>query len=66
MLVLGVSGNLFILVRKITESTASAIASAVVSLLFFYGLWFGFTVYRRNQERSGSETTKNEGRQFAS
>jgi Family of unknown function (DUF6328) len=51
-LALGVSGDLFVVVRKITESSASAIASMVVSLLFFYGLWFGFTVYRRNQKRS--------------
>lgn len=65
-LALGVSGDLFVVVRKITESTTSAIASAVVSLLFFYGLWFGFTVYRRNQERAGQETKENEGRQFAS
>jgi Family of unknown function (DUF6328) len=65
-LALGVSGDLFVVVRKITESTTSAIASAAVSLLFFYGLWFGFTIYRRNREQSGLETTKNEGRQFAS
>jgi DMSO reductase anchor subunit len=65
-LALGVSGDLFVVVRKITESITSAIASAVVSLMFFYGLWFGFTIYRRNRERSRSETAENEGRQFAS
>ena len=65
-LALGISGDLFVVVRKITESSASAIASMVVSLLFFYGLWFGFTVSRRNRKRSGQETTKTEGRQFAS
>ncbi len=46
MSALGLSGDLFVVMRRITESPASAIASAVVSLLFFYGLWFGFTVYR--------------------
>jgi DMSO reductase anchor subunit len=63
---LGVSGDLFVVVRKVTESATSAIASAVVSLLFFYGLWFGFTLYRRKQERFQTETAKNDGRQFAS
>src|SRR5215213_8367352 len=52
-LALGVSGDFFVVVRKITESTTSAVAAALVSLLFFYGLWFGLTIYRR-------------GRQFAS
>jgi hypothetical protein len=65
-LALGVSGDLFVVVRKITESATSAIASAAVSLLFFYGLWFGFTLYRRNRELTRLETTKKEGRQFAS
>jgi DMSO reductase anchor subunit len=65
-LALGISGDLFVVVRKITESAASAIASAVVSLLFFYGLWFGFTVYRRSQQRSMPEAAENEGQQLAS
>jgi DMSO reductase anchor subunit len=65
-LALGISGDLFVVVRKITESAASAIASAVVSLLFFYGLWFGFTVYRRGKRRSMPEAAENEGQQLAS
>jgi hypothetical protein len=65
-LALGVSGDLFVVVRKITESTTSAAASAVVSLLFFYGLWFGFTLYRRNRERSGpEEAAEHQGQQIA-
>jgi cytochrome bd-type quinol oxidase subunit 2 len=52
---LGVSGDLFVVVRKVTESVTSATVSAIVSLLFFYGLWFGFTLYRRNRERSLQE-----------
>jgi hypothetical protein len=63
-LALGVSGDLFVVVRKITESATSAIASAVVSLLFFYGLWFGFTVYQRKRKRSAR--TVEESQQFAS
>jgi hypothetical protein len=57
-LALGISGDLFVVVRKVTESTASATASAVVSLLFFYGLWFGFTLYRRNLKRNGREAAQ--------
>lgn len=49
-LALGISGDLFVIVRKVTGSTTSATASALVSLLFFYGLWFGFTLYRRNRQ----------------
>jgi hypothetical protein len=65
-LALGVSGDLFVVVRKVTESATSAAASAVVSLLFFYGLWFGFTLYRRKRERSGPDAAEHQGRQFAS
>jgi hypothetical protein len=65
-LALGLSGDLFVVVRKITESATSAAISAVVSLLFFYGLWFGFTLYRRSRERTSQETVENNGRQFAS
>jgi hypothetical protein len=61
-LALGISGDLFVVVRKVTESTTSATASAVVSLLFFYGLWFGFTIYRRKWKRTGPEAAE----QFAS
>lgn len=61
-LALGISGDLFVVVRKVTESTTSAAASAVVSLLFFYGLWFGFTIYRRKWKRNRREAAE----QFAS
>jgi hypothetical protein len=57
-LALGISGDLFVVVRKITESTASALAAAIVSLVFFYGLWFGFTLYRRNRERLRTEAAE--------
>lgn len=57
-LALGISGDLFVIVRKVTQSTTSAIASAIVSLVFFYGLWFGFTLYRRNRERFRPEAAE--------
>jgi hypothetical protein len=46
-LALGMSGDLFVVVRKITESVKGAVIASAVALLFLYGLWFGFTLYRR-------------------
>ncbi|HEY0375730.1 MAG TPA: DUF6328 family protein [Pyrinomonadaceae bacterium] len=65
-LALGVSGDFYVVVRKITESATSGVAAALVSLLFFYGLWFGLTLYRRGREHSGRQAAGREGRQFAS
>jgi amino acid permease len=65
-LTLGVAGDFFVVVRKITKSDTSGIVIALVSLLFFYGLWFGFTIYRRNQKRSGPQAAEHNKRQFAS
>lgn len=66
-LALGMCGDLFVVIRKITESSLAAIVGASLMLIFFYGLWFGYTLYRRGQrEQSGSETTERNGRQFAS
>lgn len=65
-LALGVSGDFFVVVRKITGSSTSALVAAIVSLLFFYSLWFGFTIYRRNRVRSGRRAAEHDGQQFAS
>jgi hypothetical protein len=65
-LALGVSGDLFVIVRKVTDSATSAVASGIVSLLFFYGLWFGFSLYRRSQMTLVRKDAENQGRQFAS
>jgi len=46
---LGICADVFIVFQKVTNSRwLSATASAAV-LMFFYGLWFGFTAYRRAQ-----------------
>ncbi|HMF56346.1 MAG TPA: DUF6328 family protein [Pyrinomonadaceae bacterium] len=50
-LALGMSGDFFIVVRKVTESTTGAIVASLALLLIFYGLWFGYTSYRRIQEQ---------------
>lgn len=49
-LALGICGDLFVVARKVTESATFGIISAAVMLLFFYGLWFGYTIYRRNAQ----------------
>ena len=45
----GLCGDLFVVVPKVTQSTASAIVSSVMMLTFFYVLWFGVTTYRKSQ-----------------
>lgn len=64
-LALGVCGELYVIVRKITESETGALVSAIVALLFFYSLWFGFTLFQRSQERSRQTEPERERRQFA-
>jgi DMSO reductase anchor subunit len=62
-LALGVCGDFFLIVRKVTESATAAAVAGLVMLFFFYGLWFGFTIYRRNQERSRRAHRSREDRQ---
>jgi hypothetical protein len=53
-LALGISGDFFLVARKITESDGLAIGLAAFALLIFYGLWFGFTLYKRQaREQEG-------------
>jgi ElaB/YqjD/DUF883 family membrane-anchored ribosome-binding protein len=48
-LALGVCGGFFIVLRKVTESVALSATVAAVLLCVFYGLWFGYTLYARQQ-----------------
>ena len=48
---LGMCGDLFVVVRKVTESIASALIASALMLFVFYGLWFGYTFYHRSQSR---------------
>ena len=50
---MGICGDVYVVVQKVTESTTLGIASALLALSSFYGLWFGFTIYRRGQLKSG-------------
>ena len=49
VLPLGICGDVFIVIRKVTNSIPVSIAMAILVLGFFYGLWFGFTTYRRSK-----------------
>ena len=53
-LALGLCGDFYVVARKVTESIALSITSAAIMLLIFYGLWFGFTLYRRRQHEHGA------------
>jgi len=46
---LGICGDLFVVIRKVTASSSLSIASALVILMLFYGFWFAFPAYRRTQ-----------------
>jgi cytochrome bd-type quinol oxidase subunit 2 len=48
-LALGLCIDFFIVARKVIESRALAVFLALAMLALFYGLWFGFTAYRRSQ-----------------
>lgn len=48
-LAIGLAGDLEVVVYGIVKSLPLAWGSAGLALLFFYGLWFGFTFLRRNQ-----------------
>jgi hypothetical protein len=65
-LALGVTGDFFIIVRKITRANTTAIIAAAVMLLFFYGFWFGFTLYRHSRRDSAPEPAGGKQQQFAS
>jgi hypothetical protein len=49
VLPLGICSEVFIVFQKVTNSLVVSIGTAAALLVFFYGLWFGFTAYRRRQ-----------------
>jgi cytochrome bd-type quinol oxidase subunit 2 len=51
-LALGLAGDFFVVTRKVSESTSFAAILAIALLVLFYGLWFGFTAYRRGERRA--------------
>lgn len=53
-LALGVTGDFFVVARKITESDAFSFVASLLMLAIFYGLWFGYTLYRRAAKQADS------------
>lgn len=54
-LALGVSGDFFVVVRKVAESILLASVAAGGTFLFFFAFWFAFPLYRRKHPESKSE-----------
>jgi hypothetical protein len=48
---LGIAGDVYLLFLKVTRSVLASRAVAGAVLIFFYGLWFGYTSYRRMKLR---------------
>jgi uncharacterized protein DUF6328 len=46
---LGICGEVYVVLDKVTKSMTTSVAGAIVALAFFYGTWFGYTTYRRAQ-----------------
>jgi hypothetical protein len=51
-LALGICGDYFVVMRKVIVSSTYSIISASLMLIFFYSLWFGLTLYRREHPSS--------------
>ncbi len=54
-LALGIASDFYVVADKVFKSHAFAIALAAIAIVFFYGLWFGYTAIRRNQLSSQQE-----------
>lgn len=53
-LVVGVAGDVFVVVRKVTDGVGSAVVAALAIAALCYGLWFGLTLIRRHRRRPRS------------
>ncbi|HWW77013.1 MAG TPA: DUF6328 family protein, partial [Pyrinomonadaceae bacterium] len=50
-LALGLAGDVYVVVQKVTDSQLVSVVSALVTLAIFWELWFGLTLYRRTQRQ---------------
>ena len=53
-LALGMAGDVYVVVQKVTESLLISVVSALVILAIFWELWFGLPLYRRTQREYAS------------
>ena len=49
-LALGLTGDFYVVARKITESEGLSISLSALALCIFYGLWFGYTLYKKQAQ----------------
>jgi hypothetical protein len=49
LLPVGIAGDFYVVVTKVIPSSAWASVSAILILLFYYGLWFGYMAYRKQK-----------------
>lgn len=50
-LALALSGDVYVVVQKVSDSLLLSVVSALVILAIFWELWFGLTLYRRTQRK---------------
>src|SRR5256714_11023566 len=48
-LALGLCGDVYVVVQKVTSSQLVSVVAALITLAIFWELWFGLTLYRRTQ-----------------
>lgn len=48
---LGIAGDVYVVMNKVTNSFELSAGCAMLALTFFYGIWFGYTTFRRAQLR---------------
>jgi len=48
----GMAGDLYVVVRKVTDSTRLAAGCAALGLALALGMWFGYTFYQRTGRTS--------------
>ena len=53
-LALGLCGDVYVVVLKVTDSQLVSVVAALVTLAVFWELWFGLTLYRRTQREYAS------------
>ncbi len=50
-LALGIAGDFYVVLEHVVQSTAISLSIAALILVFFFGLWFGIPMLRRNRDR---------------
>lgn len=61
-LALGITGDVFVTVRKVTMSASWALLAALMSASMFFGMWFGYTAYRRANRAEAAQSNSKSGK----